>query len=449
VNKLNGKIMRKYLLTLISVLALSSVYAQTDDKSEGAEAKGPEYNRWSVELNVGQNKPEKPFAPGYFTADFGEYFNFSGANHYDLGVRYMFNPNFGAKIDFAFDSMDNQNSANQAGTPSLLFETRQYRVGFQGVVNLSRIMKFETFTSRFGILAHSGIQVSQLAPQKGISGDKPSELNGGFMIGLTPQFRISNKVVLTGDFTYLSNVRQHYNWDGSNSDVTNNLFGSMLNTSLGLTFYLGNYDVHADWYHAMDSGLKEKVEDLEKRLADIETGLVDSDADGVADMFDAEPNTMAGIATDAKGRTIDRNGNGIADELERYFDSKYVKDKRTAEQDYDLKSLINEAYVNVYFDFNSKTPTLASADGINFLVKYLNANPSATADVIGYADEIGSSAFNDNLSNERATNVKQILVDAGISASRLNVVANGEDKSVNKDSKGARSIVRKVTFKIK
>ncbi len=158
---------------------------------------------------------------------------------------------------------------------------------------------------------------------------------------------------------------------------------------------------------------------------------------------------MAGIATDTKGRTIDRNGNGIADELERYFDSKYVKDKRNAEQDYDLKSLINEAYVNVYFDFNSKTPTLASADGINFLVKYLNANPSATADVIGYADEIGSSAFNDNLSNERATNIKQILVDAGISASRLNVVANGEDKSVNKDSKGARSIVRKVTFKIK
>jgi OOP family OmpA-OmpF porin len=53
------------------------------------------------------------------------------------------------------------------------------------------------------------------------------------------------------------------------------------------------------------------------------------------------------------------------------------------------------------------------------------------------------------LSNVRATNVKQILVDAGISASRLNVVANGEDNSVNKDSKGARSIVRRVTFQIK
>lgn len=440
--------MRKYLLTLISVLALSSAYAQTDGKKDDAEAKGPEYNKWSIELNAGQNKPEKPFATGYFSADPSKYFNFSGVNHYDLGVRYMFNPNFGAKIDFAFDSMKNQDGTNQSGVASLPFETRQYRVGFQGVANLSRIMKFETFTSRFGILAHTGIQVSQLAPQSGINGDRSSEDNGGIMIGLTPQFRISNRIVLTGDFTYLSNVRQHLNWDGSYSDDANNLSGSLLNTSLGLTFYLGGNDVHADWY-VMDSGLKEKVEDVEKRLADVEKGLVDSDKDGVADMFDAEPNTTAGVATDTKGRTIDRNGNGIADELERYFDSKYANDKRTAGQDFDIKRLINEAYVNVYFDFNAKTPTPASTDGINFLVKYLNANPAATADVIGYADEIGSSAFNENLSNARATNVKQILVDAGISASRLNVIANGEDKSVNKDSKGARNIVRRVTFQIK
>ena len=221
----------------------------------------------------------------------------------------------------------------------------------------------------------------------------------------------------------------------------------MLNTSLGLTFYLGGNDVHADWY-ALDSGLKDKLDEVEKRLEGVEKGLVDSDQDGVADMFDAEPNTMAGVATDTKGRTIDRNGNGIADELERYFDSKYASDKKGG-ADFDIKRLINEGYVNAYFDFNSKTPTAASTEGLNFIVRYLNANPSATADVIGYADEIGSSEYNNNLSTARANNVKQTLVDAGISASRLNVVANGEDNTVNKTSKSARSIVRRVTFQIK
>lgn len=357
----------------------------------------------------------------------------------------MFNPNFGAKLDFGYDFVKNQSGAEtQAGVQSLPFETRQHRVGLQGIANLGRIMNFETFTSRFGILAHAGIQVSRLQARMGVN-EGVSEDNGGIILGLTPQFRITNRIVLTGDFTYLGNVRQHFNWDGSYSADSNNLSGSMLNTSLGLTFYLGKHDVHADWY-VMDSKLEQRLEEVEKKVAGIEEGLMDSDKDGIADMFDAEPNTMAGVATDSKGRTIDRNGNGVADELERYFDSKYAGKPGS---EFDIKRLINESYVNVYFDFNDKMPNKASVDGINFLVRYLNANPSANADVIGYADEIGSSDYNNSLSEARANNVKKILVDAGISASRLNIVANGEDASVNKASNEARSIVRRVTFKIK
>lgn len=442
--------MRKYLLTLSGLLALSTSYAQTEDSNTETEKKGVEYNRWSIELNAGQNKAEKPFAPGYFSADPSKYFNFSGVNHFNIGTRYMFNPNFGAKIDFAYDEISNQSGAEtQSGLVSLPFETQQIRVGFQGIANLGRIMKFESFTKRFGILAHAGLQVSRLTPQMGVN-EGLHEDNGGLMVGLTPQFRISNRIVLTGDFTYLSNVRQHFNWDGSYSSADNNLSGTLLNTSLGLTFYLGGKDIHADWFVMVDEELKKKIDDVDKRLKDVETGLVDSDKDGVADMFDAEPNTTAGVATDTKGRTIDRNGNGVADELERYFDSKYAdNNKKTAGEDFDIKRLINEKYVNVYFDFNKDQPTTASVEGINFLVRYLNANPAATADVIGYADEIGSSDFNNALSKRRAENVKKILVDAGISASRLSIVANGEDNSVNKASKDARQVVRRVSFTVK
>jgi OOP family OmpA-OmpF porin len=158
---------------------------------------------------------------------------------------------------------------------------------------------------------------------------------------------------------------------------------------------------------------------------------------------------MAGLAVDSKGKTVDRNGNGVADELERYFDTKYGVNSPTSNAGADVKSLINDGYVNVYFDFNSSTPTTESTSGINFLVKYLNANPSASADVIGYADEIGNTDYNKTLSQTRAENVKQILVDAGISDSRLTMSGNGEDASVDKSSKEARQIVRRVTFRIK
>ena len=70
-------------------------------------------------------------------------------------------------------------------------------------------------------------------------------------------------------------------------------------------------------------------------------------------------------------------------------------------------------------------------------------------DKIGHADEIGKSDYNDKLSNARANSVKDILVKAKIDSSRLNIVAAGEDSSVEKDSDGARKLVRRVTFKVK
>jgi len=70
-------------------------------------------------------------------------------------------------------------------------------------------------------------------------------------------------------------------------------------------------------------------------------------------------------------------------------------------------------------------------------------------DIIGHADELGRSAYNDKLSNARAKNVKNTLVKANIDASRLNVIAAGEDTSVNKDSESARKLVRRVTFTVK
>lgn len=52
------------------------------------------------------------------------------------------------------------------------------------------------------------------------------------------------------------------------------------------------------------------------------------------------------------------------------------------------EELINQGYINVYFGFNSSRPEVASITSIDFVAKYLKANPSASVDVIGYADEI-------------------------------------------------------------
>lgn len=419
--------MKKILLTLTSVLALSSAYAQTEEK---ANVNTSDYNKWSIEVAGGVNKFQRPATSGYYTSTPSFY-------NADLGVRYMFNNKFGLKLDAGYYNFTEKDG-------SLPFESHYYRANLQAVANLGRIMNFETWTNTFGLLGHTGFGYGQLKSEGKPFTDKM--LN--FMAGVTGQVRLGNRVALTGDFSTILNAQQDMAFDGNSSIAGRGFQGMMFQGTVGLTFYLGGAQKHADWY-AMDSMLQQKIDELEGRLATIETGLTDSDQDGIADMFDAEPNSMAGVAVDSKGRTIDRNNNGIADELETYFDNKYGTASGSTASGASVEALINDGYVNVYFDFNSTKPTAESVSGINFLVKYLNANPSASADVIGYADEIGDAQYNKTLSQKRAESVKQILVDSGVNASRLKIVANGEDASVNKSSKEARQIVRRVTFKIK
>ncbi|KQB37153.1 MULTISPECIES: OmpA family protein [Flavobacterium] len=388
----------------------------------------PGYNRWSIELNGGLNKPTRTMTSGYSTETVSPF-------HADLGVRYMFNPKFGLKFDVGYDQFQERDN-----TPD--FESKYYRASVQGVINLGRALNFETWTNTFGLLAHGGFGVSQLSSDKGFDG---KDYMGHGIMGLTGQVRLSNRIALTGDLTGIVNGRQNHNFDGRGLTSTGSFDGVLLNASVGLTFYLGKNEKHADWY----SEENERLNKLEDRVTTIETGLIDTDKDGVADLYDLEPNTVSGVAVNTKGQSIDTNQNGVPDELESYLDKTYVKQGSQTATNNTVEELINGGYVNVYFDFNSSKPTNASLSGVDFLVKYLKNNPGKSADIIGYSDEIGSSDYNTELSRKRAESVKKVAENAGIDASRLNVIANGEDTSVNKNSKEARQIVRRVTFKVK
>ncbi len=434
--------MKKNLLIFsLSVFACVNTFAQ--DSTEASKV--DEYNKWSIELNAGQSKGIKPYTNGYFASDRNKVLGSFTLNHYELGVRYMFSPTFGLKLDGALDRLENLSKESND------FELQQIRIGLQGVVNAARLFDIQEKLGRFGMLFHGGIQVAQMTPQMGPL-DGRSEWNGGIMVGFTPEFRITKNLALTADFTLLSNVRQHFNWDGADySEDSNNLAGSMYTTSIGLSYSFGSHKVHGDWA-TITSKQQEEINALEKRVGEIENNMSDSDQDGVPDYLDAEPNSIAGVAVDTKGRMIDINQNGVPDELEKYLNNTYVtnetynSDSNRSEM---MKKFINDGYVATYFDFNKKQPTNVSTEGIDFILTYLRNNPESSVDIIGHADEIGNTPYNNKLANDRAANVKSILMKAGITAERLNVISQGEDTSVDKNSAGARKLVRRVTFRVK
>lgn len=437
--------MKKSLL-LLSLFALSyNANAQEDNEDKVMSDPRSSYNRWSVDINTGQSKGIKPYADGYYGSNPRESFGGFDLNHFGAGIRYMISPRFGVKLDLAYDNFQNLD-----GSGSLPFDVKQYKVGFEGVVNAVRLLSFEDRAGRFGLLFHGGVQVSQRTSEMGIN-DGMSEYDGGIMFGMTPQLRITNKLGIQADITMNSNVRQHLTWDGSHSADNNNLAGSMYTVSVGLNYSFGQQEIHGDWAIIADERLAE-MDELDRRIGEIETMMNDSDKDGVPDYLDVENNSIAGVAVDSKGRMVDLNNNGVPDELEKYVNStvtERVNASGAGDTNAVVRNLINEGYIAVFFDFGSSKPTPSSTENIAFILNYLRANPSASADITGYADEIGNASFNETLSGKRANSVRDTLIKAGISASRLNIVPAGEDTSVDKSSTDARKLVRKVIFMIK
>ena len=419
--------MKKIILTLVFASAITTLSAQT----ETVKSTENNFNKWSIEVAGGVNKPQQPMTPGYFTST-------PSAFVADLGVRYMFNNKFGLKADVGYNSF-------QAKKESIDFETNYYRANLQAVANLGRILNFETWTKSIGLLSHTGFGYAQLRNEDNDIQDKM----GNFITGVTGQIKLSNRLALTGDFTTIVNFSQGTAFDGASlTPEARGFQGILFNGTVGLTVYLGKNEKHADW--VIDN--ENEIEELRQKITDIENKMLDTDKDGVADYLDEEANTPAGAMVDTKGKSVDKNNNNVADETEAYILKNYAGNTGDGSIIYNndlIKSLINGGYVAVYFDYNKSTPTNVSTEGTDFILTYLRNNPSASVDIIGHADELGRSEYNDKLSAARANNVKNTLVKANIDSSRLNIVGAGEDNSVDKNSDAARKLVRRVTFIVK
>jgi OOP family OmpA-OmpF porin len=453
--------MKKHLLLVIALFSITlsgNAQDKKDDKKAtkeliGVEADkeivGDSYNRWSVEVDFGQSKGGKPYAEGYFASDPDTFLGGFQFNHFGVGARYMLSPKFGLKSHLSYDDIK-----KLPGSESLDFRVQHIQLTFEGVVNAVRLFDIQDGAKRFGLLFHFGIQAAQMSPKMNttVSNNKgKKELNGGIVVGVTPAYRIFNNVSVFTDITINSNIRQHLNWDGSFSERSNNLTGSLFTTSIGLSLAFGNQKIHGDWALIQDKKDKE-IDALGNRIGEIETLMNDSDKDGVPDYLDVENNSIAGVAVDTKGRMVDKNNNGVPDELEKYIDKTITNNNSTNSTTVTngmLEQLINDGYVAAYFDANKAQPTNASSDNIGFILNYLKNNPDKSIEITGYADELGNSDYNNKLSADRAQNVKTILAKAGISPSRLTIVGNGVDSSVDKNSDYARRLVRKVVFKIK
>lgn len=378
------------------------------------ETNAQDFNKWSIDLGVGIHKPVFPFTLGYGTAN-PDFWLAS------VGGRYMTNEKFGLRLDLGYNKFTDSDVSQP-------FETSYYRATIEAVVNAGELLGFRNWTQGFNVLIHGGLGMSDI---KYTVPNTPNDQVMNALIGITPQVKLSDRVALFLDVGAIVHLYQDISFDGNSRTSRIGFNGGMFTASIGLNIYLGEHDTHADWYTKPDYEEEEGVTEnnglksVKKRLKVVET----------------EIDRLAGIQ-------IDYDKDALISELDtRYYKKGDIINPITKVNF--IKELLNQGYQNVYFDFGKSSIQKHSLETVNYLRTYMSENPSATAEIIGYADELGNASSNQTLSTERAKRVYDVLIASGISSNRLSYSGKGEDASVDKNSADARQLVRRVTFTIK
>lgn len=164
---------------------------------------------------------------------------------------------------------------------------------------------------------------------------------------------------------------------------------------------------------------------------------VDSDGDGVTDDLDRCPDTPKGVTVDAQGCALDSDGDGVAD----YLDKCPNTPKGAT---VDARGCWTYAAM-VMFDFDSAEIKSEAYPMLDEAALILKKNPEIKVEIDGHTDNIGSAAYNMNLSERRAKSVMDYFVDKGIESERLTIKGFGFTRpAASNDTEQGRAKNRRV-----
>ncbi len=92
------------------------------------------------------------------------------------------------------------------------------------------------------------------------------------------------------------------------------------------------------------------------------------------------------------------------------------------------QDLFSQNVKDVYFDYDKSDIRADQQGSLQADVQFLSAHPNVNFMVEGHCDERGSTEYNIALGDKRATSVKNALVAAGVSASRIKTISYGKEK---------------------
>ncbi len=448
------------VLSFVSLMAVGMASAQTTttdtSKASGtATAKvfggTAQYNTLSVGLNVGAT------APDVFTGGVNPFNHNITKLGYGLSVRDQLAHSFGLQLDLHGGHLAGDAGVKfpvtdmRGGKPVQSFNTKFMSGSLSGVVNVGNISWLHRKNAiNFYVSAGAGLVL--YAPTvtytdgtsfnwSGHIGANGTNRTKDYVhelfipIGGGAKFKLSEQLSL--NLGYTENFV-----DGHNLEGVTPYYPASNKYSYGyagLEYTFGSKSKPSlEWANPVammydelyDAALRQEVEALKGRVANVETAVndlkKDSDGDGVSDQFDKCPNTPAGTVVDGSGCPI--------------IFPKPDTTKVTG-------TAAPTAYSNIQFEFDSSVLKTSAYPILDATSADLRAT-GGSVEIDGYASSEGTAAHNLRLSKDRANSVKTYLVNSGVPAKKIKVKGFGETHPIADNStEQGRILNRRAEFK--
>jgi len=255
----------------------------------------PQFNRWSLDGGFGGIKALNPYSPGYSS-------NSISLPSFELGGRYMFDAYSGVRLEMGYSQIKYDQFGSVAG--SGVFHSNYFLISAEGVLNLGQLLDFNTIHHRLGLLGYAGFGFSTLFNETYKLGNKTgSDEMLHFIVGLSPQFRLTNRLALSMNFKAIANMHQTRTFDLGSAVEERGLDGFIYKGTIGVSYYLGKQVSHYDWNNETDL-LTQQINQKEHQYDSIVEAMKDSDNDGVPNYLDQEIDSAPDAIVSVKGVTI-------------------------------------------------------------------------------------------------------------------------------------------------
>lgn len=244
-------------------------------------------------------------------------------------------------------------------------------------------------------------------------------------VGAGIKYQISSSFAI--QYKYLYNFTNHDEHDLIRMNEKNDKYGQQI---LGFVLSFGKKE-------------KQATPPIAKPTIIVEA---DSDGDGVPDHADLCPDTPRGVKVDKNGCPLDKDGDGVPDYLDKCPEIPGPASNKGCPEE--VTKMI-DFLERIQFEFDSQVIKVESFPLMDEAYKILKANPKYKLEIAGHTDNIGTEAYNQDLSERRARSVYNYLTIKGIEAERVKYAGFGSTKPIaGNDTAEGRAKNRRVEFKV-